>query len=191
MVGKNCVAIATDTRLGVRAQTVAFDFPKVFKISDRVWVGLPGLQTDAQTLYENFKFNVNLYKLREERDITPRVFSNMVASMLYQRRFAPWFVEPVICGLDDNNKPFISAMDLIGAPVYAEDFVLAGSSTEAMFGMAESLWRPDMEPEELFESISQCMLNAFDRDAIAGWGAVVHLITAEKIITRTLKTRQD
>lgn len=66
---------------------------------------------------------------------------------VYEHRFGPWFVEPVIAGLNDDGTPFISAMDLIGAPVYAEDFVLAGTPSEEMFGMAESLWRPDMDAE--------------------------------------------
>merc|ERR1712188_149111 len=26
----------------------------------------------------------------------PRTFSNMISSMLYERRFGPWFCEPVI-----------------------------------------------------------------------------------------------
>lgn len=51
MVGKNCVAIASDTRFGVDAQTVAMNMPKVFQISERLFVGLPGLLTDAHTLY--------------------------------------------------------------------------------------------------------------------------------------------
>uniref|UniRef100_A0A6B2LIG4 Proteasome subunit beta n=1 Tax=Arcella intermedia TaxID=1963864 RepID=A0A6B2LIG4_9EUKA len=191
MAGKNCVAIACDTRFGIQAQTVAFDFPKVFKISNRVFVGLPGLLTDTQTFHENLKFKVNLYELREERPITPKVFSNMCASMLYERRFGPYFIEPIIAGLSEDNTPFISGMDLIGAPVLAEDFVLAGTCSEALFGMAECLWRKDMNPEELFECIGQTLLNAFDRDATSGWGAIVHILTPEGITTKTLKTRQD
>jgi 20S proteasome subunit beta 3 len=81
-----------------------------------------------------------MYKLREERDISPKVFSNMVASLLYQKRFGPYFIEPLIAGLDDNNEPFISGMDLIGAPVFAKDFVLAGTADEAMFGMSCQLY---------------------------------------------------
>ena len=45
-----------------------------------------------------------------------------------------------------------------------------------MFGMAESLWEPDLEPEDLFETVSQTLLNGVDRDALSGWGAVVHVM---------------
>ncbi|KER21747.1 hypothetical protein T265_09986 [Opisthorchis viverrini] len=43
--------------------------------------------------------------------------------------------------------------------------------------MCETLWQKKMKPAELFECISQCILNAVDRDCLAGWGARVYLIT--------------
>jgi 20S proteasome alpha/beta subunit len=51
MVGKNCFAIASDRRLGVQLQTIATDFQRVFKIHDKLYIGLSGLATDAQTLW--------------------------------------------------------------------------------------------------------------------------------------------
>lgn len=82
-------------------------------------------------------------------------------------------------------------MDLIGAPVFVDDFVVSGTCTSNLHGMCESLFKPDMEKEELFEVLSQCLLNAVDRDAISGWGAIVHIITPEGVSTRKLKCRQD
>jgi len=193
MTGKNCVAIASDTRFGVQAQTLAMDKPKLYKINDKTVVGLGGLATDNQTLIENLRFRVNLYKLREERDVQPSVLAHLLSSMLYEKRFGPFFVEPVVAGLDGpEHKPFICSMDLIGALCFAKDFVVTGeSSSEALYGMCESLYRPDMEPEELFETISQCLLSAVDRDAMSGWGGYVHLITPEGITSRYLRGRQD
>jgi 20S proteasome subunit beta 3 len=63
----------------------------------------------------------------------------------WHERFGPYFVEPVICGLSGpDNKPFIAAMDLIGAPLLAKDSVVAGTCSEALYGMTESLWKPDL-----------------------------------------------
>ncbi|KAJ1943351.1 proteasome core particle subunit beta 3, partial [Linderina macrospora] len=191
MVGKNCVAIAADKRLGQRALTVDMNFQKVFSITDRTYIGLPGLATDVKTLYDRFRFNVNLYRQREERIIEPKTFSSLVSHMLYERRFGPYFVEPVIAGLDKDDKPFVCGMDLIGCPNYAEDFIVSGTASDNLFGMCESLWEPDLEPEQLFETISQALLNAVDRDAMSGWGAVVHVITKDGVITRDLKGRMD
>ena len=65
-------------------------------------------------------------------------------------RFAPYFVEPVVAGLDSKTfQPYIAAMDLIGCPMEAEDFVVSGTCSEQMYGMCESLWRPDMVCQQL------------------------------------------
>ena len=68
MVGKDCVAIASDLRLGNSALGISSNFqrvcsiysflhlisfelvPKIFPVTDRIYLGLPGLATDVTTL---------------------------------------------------------------------------------------------------------------------------------------------
>ena len=97
-----------DTRLGVQLQTVATDFNKIFSMHDKLMVGLTGLGSDVQTMCvvlaacvswpplaprfcprrraENLRFRTNMYKFKEERDISPKTFMNMVCSMQYAKR---------------------------------------------------------------------------------------------------------
>lgn len=49
-------------------------------------VGLPGLATDVMTVSQTLTFRTNLYKLKEEREIEPVTFLNMVSSLLYEKR---------------------------------------------------------------------------------------------------------
>ena len=111
------------------------------------------------------------------------------------RRFGPYFIEPVIAGLDKDNNPYLFASDFIGAPLLPDmetnGFVTAGTCTDQLYGMCESMWRPEMEPEELFETVSQCLLGALERDCLSGWGATVRVICPDKVITRTLRGRMD
>lgn len=51
MKGKDCVAIAADRRLGIQQSlTVNTDFQKVFVMGPSLFIGLPGLATDVQTV---------------------------------------------------------------------------------------------------------------------------------------------
>jgi 20S proteasome subunit beta 3 len=50
MKGRDCVAIASDRRFGIQAQTVSTDFQKIFEMGPRLYIGLPGLATDVQTV---------------------------------------------------------------------------------------------------------------------------------------------
>ncbi|KAH9975471.1 20S proteasome subunit beta 3 [Lactifluus volemus] len=195
MAGKDCVAIASDLRLGAGAMTVAMNFEKIFPVTERIYLGLTGLATDISTLRDRFRYLVNMFTIKESRTIEPSTFAHLVSSTLYSRRFGPYFTEPVLAGLERTPsgglKPYIAGADLIGCLNFAEDFIVAGTASDKLFGVAEGLWEPDLGPEDLFETISQTLLNSVDRDAYSGWGAIVYVITPEKVITRTLKGRMD
>lgn len=68
--------------------------------------------------------------------------------------------------------------DIIGAQCFKDDFVVAGDTAETLFGMCESVYRPGLEPDDLFEVLAQCLLSGVDRDCLAGWGATVWIMCA-------------
>lgn len=201
MAGKNCVAIAADLRLGLQSVTISNNFPKIFSFSSgqpgaqhasQVYLGLTGLATDVQTVSEQLRYKTNMYRLREERTPSPKTFANLISTSLYEKRFGPWFVSPVVAGIDGKTgEPFICGFDSIGCIDFAKDFIVSGTASDQLFGTCEGLWEPGLGPDELFETVSQALLNAVDRDALSGWGAHVYIIEKDKVTKRLLKGRQD
>ena len=53
-------------------------------------------------------------------------------------------MSPVIAGLEKDGTPYLAGTDSIGAIETAKDFMLAGTAPESLYGMCESMWRPDM-----------------------------------------------
>ena len=135
MKGANCVAIASDLRFGKDLQMVTCDFSKCFEMSPHLWLGLTGLATDVQTVHQKMEFRKNMYELSESRTMKPKTFAAVLSNMLYERRFGPFFVNPVIAGLDPKTKePFIAGMDLIGCLDEPEDYIVGGTSEEQLHG---------------------------------------------------------
>ena len=50
--------------------------------------------------------------------------------------------------------------DLIGCITEPVDFVAGGTCEEQLMGMCETLWEPNMKPDQLFECISQVIFLA-------------------------------
>ena len=126
------------------------------------------------------KFKMNLYKLKEGREMKASVFSKLVATSLYEKRWGPYFIAPVIAGLDkvgDEWRPIVCTYDSIGCQSDHCNFEVAGTGGELLYGSCEAFYKPDMGPEELFETISNCLLSALDRDSLSGWGAYVYILT--------------
>lgn len=192
MKGKDCVAIGADKRFGVQGRTMSSKYQRIFQYGPRLFLGLSGLATDIKTVSQRLQFRVNMYELRENRRMRPSTLSSLMSSFLYEKRFSPYFIEPVIAGIDDKTgEPFISSHDLIGCPQVSEDFCIAGTCEEQLVGMCETLWEPNLGPEELFEVTAQALINACDRDAISGWGATVYIIEKNAVTIRDVKTRMD
>ena len=74
MVGDKCVAIGSDQRMGVQYLTIGSNMQKIFKIQDNILMGLSGLATDIQTFSLEMRRKVELYRIRENVDLTPQLF---------------------------------------------------------------------------------------------------------------------
>lgn len=162
MVGKDCVAIACDLRLGMQSITVSNNYPKIFNYAPSTFLGLTGLATDVNTVSDLFRYKVNMYRLREERNIAPQTLANLVSSSLYERRFGPFFVSPVVAGFNETTQqPFICGFDSIGCIDLAKDFIVSGTASEQLFGTCEGLWEPGLVCPFFFLFFSFLFLSFF------------------------------
>jgi 20S proteasome subunit beta 3 len=192
MAGKNCVAIASDRQFGVQQTGITNNMRRIFKMSDTMLLGMSGLGSDVMTCEQKLRMKANMYELRENRELSPRAFDNMMSTFLYSRRFGPYFIEPLIAGLEGpDHKPFLSGQDLIGCPVHTDDFIVAGTAESSLYGTCETFYKPDLGPDELFEVVAQCVMASVDRDCLSGWGVEVHILTPTQHIIKKVTGRTD
>jgi 20S proteasome subunit beta 3 len=119
------------------------------------------------------------------------MFSKLAASMLYEKRFGPYFAVPLIAGIDAAGTPHIASMDCIGALTTTDNFLCAGTASETLRGACEAYWEPDMEPARLADVALSCLRAGMDRDALSGWGAEVIIITPRGVTAKRAEARQD
>ena len=142
--------------------------------------------------------------------------STLTSHVLYGRRQSPYYVEPLIVGLekvtnqqridhdneqsvDDstndnhcNYRPFLCAQDVIGAQSKSDAFCCAGVASKSLYGTAEALWRPHLSPDELRHICGKAFLSALERDCLSGYGAILYLMTADGgIVQYELACRND
>ena len=158
--------------------------------------------------YRAFVSNVGQSKTHwNYHKISPRAMAQLTSHVLYSRRASPYYCEPILVGLepvpDDANtyknnnqchyRPFLCAQDLIGAQSNdVKDYVCAGVAEKSMYGIAEAMWRPNMDPETLANVCGRAFLSALERDCLSGYGAIIYLLTEDGGITQyDLDTRND
>ena len=73
-------------------------------------------------------------------------------------RFGPYFVTPVVAGLDDNDHPLVATMDSIGAlDSPSSGFVTGGTTADELTGIAENLWREGLVTNLMVYNSEKCV----------------------------------
>ncbi|XP_026481051.1 proteasome subunit beta type-3-like [Ctenocephalides felis] len=104
MAGDQCVAIASDHRYGRGSITLATNYEKVFQVGKHLFLGIAGIPTDSERILKRMRFRKNVYEVNESRIMTPQVYAKNLSNILYEARFSPYMVEPVIAGLEYPGK---------------------------------------------------------------------------------------
>lgn len=135
------------------------------------------------------EYKLNMYRLRENRDMLPRTFASLVGTTLYEHRFGPYFVTPIVVGLQDG-KPIIVTYDSIGNQSGTEKFAVGGTASDNFYGLCESYYRDGIQAAELEDVLANALVSGMDRDIYSGWGGIVYVMTEKSIEAKYLKTKQ-
>jgi 20S proteasome subunit beta 3 len=58
-----------------------------------------------------------------------------------------------------------------------------------MASLCESLYKDNMNKEELYDALSNIITAGIDTDILAGWGAIVYILSDQGIEAKYIKTK--
>lgn len=174
---KDGVVLGNDNRVIWGYTVTNKNTKKVFTLTDKIGLTAYGLVGDFQMIVKILRAQANLYKLREGADISVKGMAKMLANMLYQRKMAPYYVNVAVAGIDKEG-PQVWTMDAIGS-LMPDDYGVGGSSATMAVGILESEYKPDLTVEEGTKLVEKTIRNAVKRDAMAGNGMDILVITKD------------
>lgn len=102
--GKDYTIVASDTRLGSDYSMPTRHVSRVLKLTDRAVLASSGMQSDIAVLHKVLKIRLAQYKHNHRRDMSLSALSQMLSTILYYRRFQPYYTFNVLGGIDDDGK---------------------------------------------------------------------------------------
>jgi 20S proteasome alpha/beta subunit len=85
----------------------------VFRIGSKTVVGCFGLDSDTKVLIDKLReMLIDHYETENISDLEPQHIAHVISDLLYAHRL---LVSPIVMGLDNEQKPYICAMDELGA----------------------------------------------------------------------------
>jgi proteasome beta subunit len=174
---KDGVVLGNDNRVIWGYTVTNKNTKKVFILTDRIGLTAYGLVGDFQMIVKILRAQANLFKLREGSEISVKGMAKMLANMLYQRKMFPYYVNVAVAGIDKEG-PQVWTMDAIGS-LMPDDYGVGGSSATMAVGILEAEYKPDMTVEEGTKLMEKTIRNAVKRDAMAGNGMDILVITKD------------
>lgn len=181
LVLRDGVILATDMRATAGYFISHKHAQKLFKIDDHIGATIAGRVADAQTIMDWAQVEASLYKLQRGVPMPVRSAARLIANILFQSRYMPYYLQSLIAGVDSTG-PHLFILDLLGNLV-EDKSISTGSGSPFVFGLLEDQYDEGMTVEEGKDLAVRAVHSAMERDAASGDGIAVAVISAEKGFT--------
>ena len=177
MVCKEGVVIATEQRATMGTLIAHKETKKLYKIDNHLALATAGLVGDLQTLARYLNAEANLYRLKRDNKIPVKSAATLMANILNQRKFAPYYVQLILGGYDDIGGSIYS-LDAAGGAI-PDKYTSAGSGSPYVFGVLEDNYHENMSIDEGIDLAIRAITAAMNRDSASGGMISVAKITKD------------
>jgi proteasome beta subunit len=165
LVCKDGIVLASDRRATMGYFIASKDIDKIYKLTDRIAMTIAGGVGDAQTLVRWMTAELKLYELKHEKPASVEAAATLLANILTQYKFFPFYVQLIIGGIDE--KPRLFAVDMLGG-ITEEKVTSTGSGSPVAYGVLEELYAQDKDIEFNLPVAAKAVSAAMRRDAASG-----------------------
>jgi proteasome beta subunit len=185
LVCKDGVVMGADQRATMGNLISHKDTQKLFKIADHMGFTIAGLVGDAQVLARWLTAEVELYKVKRGSDMSIKAASTLMANIMNQRKFAPFYVQLLIGGVD-NEGSHIYSLDAAGGSI-PDRFATTGSGSVFVYGVLEDRYEDGMSVSDGLDLAIRSITASMKRDSASGDGINVASITKKQGFQRLEK----
>uniref|UniRef100_A0A673UP45 Proteasome subunit beta n=1 Tax=Suricata suricatta TaxID=37032 RepID=A0A673UP45_SURSU len=199
IAGEDFSIVASDTRLSEGFSIHTRDSPKCYRLTDKTVIGCSGFHGDCLTLTKIIEARLKMYKHSNNKTMTTGAIAAMLSTILYSRRFFPYYVYNIIGGLDEEGKGAVYSFDPVGS--YQRDSFKAGGSASAMlqplldnqvgFKNMQNVEHVPLSLDRAMRLVKDVFISAAERDVYTGDALRICIVTKEGVREETVPLRKD
>ena len=189
------VVIGADTRATAGTFIASTEVRKVWRIDNNLGMTIAGAVGDAQELIRVLKAQNEIYKMNENKSMSPKSASSLLSIILQQNKMMPFYVELIVAGMD-GDEPQVYSLDPIGGYMSETKFYSTGSGSLTALGYLEEMYKKGITTRDAIKGVARALSIAMRRDSATGNGMIIASITksgyteyADKELERFLATK--
>lgn len=199
VAGDDFAVVGADTRLSAGYNIFTREHSKLFQLTSTAVLASCGNWCDSDTLTSILTTRVRQYAdAHENKEISLNALAQMLSTMMYGRRFFPYYVSNVLAGTFEG-KGYVYSYDPIG---HCERHTYrAGGSSAALLqpildnqiGLKNMEEKPNIPftVERAVSLVTDTFISAAERDIYTGDGILISIVTKEGVEQRKISLRKD
>lgn len=205
VAGEDYAIVASDTRLSEGYSILSRAQPHLYQMQSNCVVGCVGFHGDCLTFTKTLEIRLKMYEHEHNKKASTPAIAQLVSTMLYNRRFFPFYVNTVVAGINNEGEGCIYSYDPVGS--YERETYRAGGSSSALLQplLDNQLGMKNQTPsfelnrsytvkcgrEKVLALIKDAFISAAERDIYTGDELVVKIITKNGVSVETFPLRKD
>lgn len=187
LVCRDGIVLAAERKVTMGYLVAGKKAEKILQINEYIGMTIAGLVGDAQHLEKVVKAELKLQELQEERRVPIKAAANLVANILYGRRYYPYYVQLIVGGFD--SRPRLYSFDPSGSIQEEDEYFSSGSGSPMAFGVLEEQYKKGLSSEEGKKTAARSVRAAIQRD-IASGGSGIDVVVIDKNGFRRLPEKE-
>ncbi len=205
IAGSDFTVVASDTRLSEGYSILSRDTQHIYNLQDKCELACVGFHGDTLAFTKNLQMRLRMYQHEHNKQPSINAIAQLISTMLYYKRFFPYYVNPIVAGLDELGRGAIYSYDPVGS--YDREIYHASGSSVALLqplldsqlGMKNQSDNYEIErgvyvrqsKEQCVKLVIDAFISASERDIYCGDSVCIHVISKEGIKVETFKLRRD
>lgn len=199
IAGDDFAIIAADTRLSQGFSIHSRTEPKTLKLTSKVVLGAAGFHGDSLTLKKVIRNRIKMYEHEHGKKPNIGALAAMLSTILYYRRFFPYYVYNLLAGVDENGRGCVYSYDPVGC-YEREAYRAEGSAAELLqplldnqigYKNMENVQKDPLTKEKALQLAKDAFISAAERDITTGDSVLIHVIDRTGIEEHHFPLRRD
>lgn len=199
IAGDDFSIVASDTRLSEGFSIHSRECPKTYGLSDKTVLACAGFHGDVLTLTKILEARLKMYEHEHQSKMVSSAIAAMLSTILYYRRFFPYYTYNIIGGLDEEGKGCVYSFDPVGS-YEREQYRAAGSAGAILqplldnqigYKNQESVQHDPLTVEKAVNLVKDVFISAAERDIYTGDNLHIKIVTRNGVSAEDFPLRKD
>uniref|UniRef100_A0A1B6C5V8 Proteasome subunit beta n=2 Tax=Clastoptera arizonana TaxID=38151 RepID=A0A1B6C5V8_9HEMI len=199
VAGDDFAIIAADSRLTVGYSIYTRKQSKLFRLSNKTVLASTGCWCDTLTLTNLLEARFQMYLHEHNKQMETPAIAQLLSTVMYYKRFFPYYVSNVLAGVDAEGKGCVYAYDPIGH-MEKHPYRAGGSSAAFLQPLLDNqlefknMDKADKIPltlERALALMKDIFISAAERNIYTGDGVNFNIITKDGVQEEFFILRKD